>query len=442
MSAPPTFEEAVGNIERRDPELRAFIRTRLPDARAEIEARRAERPRSPVHGLPYSLKDMWDTAGLTTTGGSHRYRARVPSVSSPVHRVFEDAGAVLLGKTNLSDMGMASESDSWVGGTTCNPHDVRRTAGGSSGGAAVAVATRMAAFDWGSDFGGSIRLPSAFCGVWGIRLSTATWPVLGSFPDAPGTVHYMNGQGPLAASLDMLKTVLEVAAPLRTGKARPFALRGAVLHCAQGLLGGQWQTFAEDVLGSVARAAGDVVPRAGLPAPWRAMAASFRWYAANFEEMVASDPMGLVQGLGAAVSALLLRGKLGDRRLHPRTAEAMANIGLLRLLSSGTMQAARRDAQHLRDDIEAAWDRGLVIVAPVCVFPAPRHGWSNTNLRLWTYATPFNVADATGLAVPWGKFPGGMPRALQLLGPPGSEQVLMEIADRMTSSGEPPRART
>lgn len=431
MTAPPTFDEALGNIARREPDVRAFVRTRLPEARREAALRAAEVARSPLHGLPYSLKDMWDTAGLTTTGGSHRYRDRVPSVSSPPHRVFEDAGAVLVGKTNLSDLGMALESDNWVAGTTNNPHDPRRTAGGSSGGAAAAVAARMSAFDWGSDFGGSIRLPAAFCGVYGMRLSSETWPVVGMFPDGPEPVRYMNGQGPLAASLPLLRTVLEVARPLRRGPSRPFVLRGAVLFGARGLLGGRWQSFADDLAGPVVRAAGDLRPPAGLPSPLRAMAAAFGMYAAHFDALAASDPMGVRQGIVAAVSAILLRGRLGDRRIHPRSAEALANIALLRVLLSGRLAATRREAQHLRDDVSATWDKGLLIVAPASTFPAPRHGWSNANLLNWTYSTPFNVADATGLAIPWGSFPGGLPRAIQLLGPPGSETVLLDVADRL-----------
>lgn len=430
----PTFDEALRQIEVREAHIRAFVRTRLPEARAEAAARAAEPPRSAVHGVAYSLKDMWDTAGLQTTGGSYRFRDRVPVTSSPVHRVFERAGAVLLGKTNLSDLGMASESDSWVGGRTNNPHDPRRTAGGSSGGAAAAVATRMSAFDWGSDFGGSIRLPCAYCGVWGLRLSSQAWPVVGSFPDAPGEVHYMNGQGPIAGSLPLLRTVLGIAAPLRTGITRRFTLRGATIFSGRGRMGGQWPSFAEDVAGPLARAAGDLLPPTGLPSPFRAMTAAFCKYAVHFDEMVGSDPLGLRDGLVAAFSGVFLRGRFGDRRLHPRTAEALVNIAVLRALLSFHLGAARREAQHLRDDVEATWDRGFVIAAPVSVFPAPRHGWSNANLLQWAYSTPFNVSDATALAVPWGRFPNGLPRALQLCGPPGSEEVLLEIAARMIAA--------
>ena len=148
-----TVPEAVARIRARNPILHAFVSTSLDEALLEARARADERPRSLLHGVPYSLKDQWDTAGIPTTGGSYRYKDRVPRVSSPVHLAFEAAGAVLLGKTNLSDLAMVSESASYVGGVARNPHDLARTPGGSSGGAAAAVVDGMSAFDWGADVG-------------------------------------------------------------------------------------------------------------------------------------------------------------------------------------------------------------------------------------------------------------------------------------------------
>jgi len=164
---PPTcaVEDAVERIRLRNPTLCAFVTTRLDQAlERDAELARAE-PRSPLHRVPYALKDLWDTAGIPTTGGSDRFIDRVPETSSPVFEVFEAAGAVLMGKTNLSDMSLPPEATSYVGGATKNPHDLERTAGGSSGGAACAVADGMVAFDWGSDFGGSIRMPAASSAV-------------------------------------------------------------------------------------------------------------------------------------------------------------------------------------------------------------------------------------------------------------------------------------
>jgi Asp-tRNA(Asn)/Glu-tRNA(Gln) amidotransferase A subunit family amidase len=167
-------------IRAREGALHAFVSTRLDEALAEHAANRL--PEGPLRGVPYSLKDEWETLCLPTTGGSWRHRERRSPADSPVFTAFRDAGAVLMGKTNLSDMGLAPEASSYVGGSTRNPFDPARTAGGSSGGAAAAVSAGLTAFDWGTDIGGSIRLPAAFCGVYGLKLSQECWPCEGLFP--------------------------------------------------------------------------------------------------------------------------------------------------------------------------------------------------------------------------------------------------------------------
>ncbi|MBI2895600.1 MAG: amidase [Deltaproteobacteria bacterium] len=436
----PTVPEAAARVRARDPMIRAFVRTRLEEALAEHAARRSEPPGSVLHGVPYSLKDMWDTAGIPTSGGSYRYRDRLPTASSPVHEVFADAGAVLLGKTNLSDMGLAPESASWVGGVTANPADLGRTAGGSSGGAAAAVADGMSTFEWGSDFGGSIRIPAAFCGVFGMRLSTETWPVRGSFPNPPPSVFYMNGQGPLARDVFTMRSVLGVAAPrLRTGAARSFALRGAVLWAPRGKLCGQWPSFADDVGPAAAAAFGEVRRDEGLPTVGRAFRLALAMYAAHFEDFVESDTLGLAEGLVAVLSALALRGRLGDKRLHPHTAKVLLLCALGRVLFWRDRHAAERDVAHFRADVGALWDRGFVVVAPTTCYPAPPHGKATGHPILPACCMPGNIADATALAVPFGRFPGGLPRSVQIWGPPGSEDVLLDLGAALASRGPGPR---
>ncbi|HEY2513050.1 MAG TPA: amidase family protein, partial [Polyangiaceae bacterium] len=152
-------------------ELRALLRV-LDEPQRDERAKKS----AALYGVPYVLKDTWDTAGIITTGGSWRHRDRVPRDSGSIHRVFAGAGAVLLGKSNMPDLALSNESDNNLVGATLNPFDPTRTAGGSTGGGAAAVATGMAAFDWGGDFGGSVRTPAACCGIAGIRLSSRAWP--------------------------------------------------------------------------------------------------------------------------------------------------------------------------------------------------------------------------------------------------------------------------
>jgi len=430
----PTVEEAVRRIRQREDAVRAFVSTRLDAALVEDRARASEPRRSLLHRVPYSLKDTWDTAGIVTTGGSYRYRERIPAESAPIHDALRDAGAILVGKTNLSDMSLAPEAASYVGGVTANPFDAKRTAGGSSGGAAAAVAHGMSAFDWGSDIGGSIRLPAAFCGVYGMRLSTETWPSeCGKFPCAPEPLRYMDGQGPIASSLGAMREVIRAVAPrLRTGRARRFELRGAVVYAPDRATAGAWPSFAVDIAKELQRAAGEVRIEHGLVSPARAMMIAGGLWASHLEELVDSDKsLTFRDGLLAVISSIFLRGRLGDLRFHPSTAAYLALIGLGRVAMFRDKAKALRAGETFRADMGALWDKGYVVVSPVCTYPPPRHGRSVLQWNLLAHTMPGNVADATAVALPFGRFRGGLPRAVQIAGPPGSEETVIEIAERL-----------
>ena len=197
-------------------------------------------------GFPTGLKDHWETEGIRTTAGSYRYRDRIAKVNSPVYKTFQDAGAVLVGKTNLSDLGIGDESTNFVCPPTRTPYHLERTAGGSSGGGAAAVAAGMQAFDWGTDMGGSIRIPVAYCGVLGMRLSSQVWPVRGMAVRLPKSIAWINGQGPITRDTQMMRNVLRVAAPtLRTGNSKEQQLTGALIYPTT--RPGQWPGFAEEV---------------------------------------------------------------------------------------------------------------------------------------------------------------------------------------------------
>jgi Asp-tRNA(Asn)/Glu-tRNA(Gln) amidotransferase A subunit family amidase len=430
-----TVPDAVERIRARNPVLRAFISTRLDEALADARARAGESPRSKVHGVPYSLKDQWDTRGIPTTGGSYRHRHRIPDRSSPVHVAFESAGAVLLGKTNLSDLAMVSESASYVGGVARNPRALDRTPGGSSGGAAAAVADGMSAFDWGADVGGSIRLPAAFCGVMGLRLSSSAWPLVGDFPCPPPSLHYMNGQGPITTTLAGMRAVLEVAAPtLRTGPTRRFDLRGAYIYAPRPE-DGLWPTFVPDVAPHVAKAAGEARTDHGLLPIHEVRPIYNAMWSSHFEDLLEVDPdLDLSRGLRAVLSGLFLRGRFGDRRIHPSTAEIFAVIALGRVTLYRDRKRAETAAERYRSSVAEKWDKGYVIVVPTCLFPAPRHGRANYNVKLQSCAMPGNLADVTGLAVPFGTFADGLPRSVSIWGPPGSESSVIDVGERFLES--------
>jgi len=201
-------QECLAQIDAR-PEINAFI-TRLDDSalaearRAEIEIR-AGHYRGPLHGIPVSVKDLIDVAGTPTTSGSALPAADATADAPSVTRL-RDAGAILIGKTNLHEFAFGTTSEESAFGPVRNPHDVSRSAGGSSGGAAAALAAGMCFGALGTDTGGSIRIPSAACGTVGLKPTTGELSCEGVTPLSTTLDHL----GPMARSVADVALLFEV----------------------------------------------------------------------------------------------------------------------------------------------------------------------------------------------------------------------------------------
>jgi len=168
----------------------------------------------PLHGLPVTIKDAIATAGIRSTGGATALRDHVPTTDAPAVAALKAAGAVVFGKTNLPEWSGDWQSFNEMFGTTNNPWALTHTPGGSSGGAAAAVACGMTSFELGTDIGGSVRVPSAFCGVWGHKPSFGIIATLGYLdePGGGGTESDVNVFGPIARSAADLRLLLGVLA--------------------------------------------------------------------------------------------------------------------------------------------------------------------------------------------------------------------------------------
>ena len=203
VSAREVLSAHLARIERVNPQVNAIVtlvaeRAMADATRADEALARGDTP-GPLHGLPVAHKDLVDTAGIRTTRGSPFFRDHVPTDDALIVTRIRAAGAVTLGKTNTPELGAGSQTSNTLFGATKNPYDLTRTCGGSSGGAAVSLACGMLPIADGSDTGGSLRNPAAFCNVVGFRPS-------------PGRVPSESGSwSPLSVSGPMARTVADVA---------------------------------------------------------------------------------------------------------------------------------------------------------------------------------------------------------------------------------------
>ncbi|WP_433496943.1 amidase [Sphaerimonospora sp. CA-214678] len=223
VSAVELTEACLRRIDEVNGEVNAIV-TLVAD-RALDEAAKADADlarghwRGPLHGLPVAHKDLADTAGVRTTYGSRAFADHVPAEDDPLVRRIREAGGIMIGKTNTPEFGTGSHTVNEVFGATRNPYDLSRSAGGSSGGAAAALATRMVPLADGSDMGGSLRNPASFCNVTGLR------PTPGRVPSRSDTAAWLTlpVSGPMARTVGDLALFMSAIAGF--DPASPYSIR-------------------------------------------------------------------------------------------------------------------------------------------------------------------------------------------------------------------------
>jgi aspartyl-tRNA(Asn)/glutamyl-tRNA(Gln) amidotransferase subunit A len=243
-------EASLRAIDAFDRDTHAFIRVdvagaRAAAARADADIRRG-RDLGPLHGIPISIKDLIDIAGEPTTAASRVLEDNIATADAPVITRLRAAGAVILGKTNLHEFALGTTSEDSAYGAVRHPDDLTRSPGGSSGGSAVAVATGMGLATIGSDTGGSIRIPSACCGIVGLKPSFADVPREGVVPLSTSLDHV----GPLSLSVEDAATIWAVLANRPQPALSGPAPRGLRLHH----VGGYFDLMSDEVRAAVAAA--------------------------------------------------------------------------------------------------------------------------------------------------------------------------------------------
>lgn len=226
---------SLDRIDEVNPQINAIVSLQDRDALLKQAQDVADKPkRSKLHGLPIAIKDLMETKGIRTTFGSPIYKDLVPAADAVGASHIRDAGLIVIGKTNTPEFGLGSHSYNPVHGVTRNPYDLSKSAGGSSGGATAALASRMVPIADGSDMMGSLRNPAAWCNVYGLR------PTIGLVPDGSDgdlNLSQLATLGPMARDIEDLALMLDVLAPRTEGQSFFEGLNTTVAPCRIGWLG-------------------------------------------------------------------------------------------------------------------------------------------------------------------------------------------------------------
>src|SRR5438270_11893297 len=216
VSSQEVVEAYIHRIEAVNPQLNAVVQltadSALAQARqADVALARGE-INGPLHGVPITIKDSFDTMGVISTAGTKGRASYVPQQDATAVARMRAAGAILLGKTNLPELSMAYESDNLIYGRTNNPYDLSRTPGGSSGGESAIIAAGGSPLGLGTDGFGSIRIPSHFCGIAGLKPTSGRIPFTGLLPHGFGALARVRHVGPMDRYVEALISTLRVLA--------------------------------------------------------------------------------------------------------------------------------------------------------------------------------------------------------------------------------------
>lgn len=419
LSPVEVCELALGRIAETDPKLHAFVQVTPDLARAgalAAEAAYRDGSAGPLAGVPVSVKDAFHIEGHVTTLGSLAHVGDVASTDSGAVRRLRRAGAVIVGKTNLSEFCQSATTENLLGPDTANPFDPSRTAGGSSGGAAASVASGASTLALGSDGGGSIRIPASFCGLVGFK------PTYGTVSDEGGFRAFSPFicAGPLARSVADARCLHQVL--------RGDSAAGGEPSAAVGVLRIGWcpQPEGRPVDAGVGAAVSAAVSRMS-----------------DCGHRVSSVQLDL--GGWEEIFGPLVLAEEGERRggllggPHELTWYCRQSLAAAQRQDPGVVASARAAHSQYVEQVDRCFADCDVIATPATATTAFELGRRPALIagervtRLWgafPFAVPFNVSGHPAVVLPVG-FLDGLPVALQLVGRIGSDAALLSLAEQL-----------
>jgi Asp-tRNA(Asn)/Glu-tRNA(Gln) amidotransferase A subunit family amidase len=411
-----------------NPKLNAFIELRTEAALSE--AKLAEEivggsELGLLHGVPLSIKSSIAVSGLRFECGSPTRRGIVAQQDAVLVQRLKKAGAVILGNTNVPEMLMAYETENPLYGRSNNPWDLSRSPGGSSGGESAAIAAGLCAGGIGSDGGGSIRVPAHFSGICGLKPTPGRIPITGHWPESGGPFALLGVVGPMARTIEDLELMFRVVAGFDAGDpmASSIPVREVGNAELKNITIGYFEEHPDAPITpetrSAVRKAVSALSDAGLRIepfqPDLLNGAREHWWTL-FVRLAAEMLAPEFRGREHETSTILT---YSDR---PPTKEDLL--------------AAWFGRDQLRMRLMQQMSRASIIICPVCSVPAFSHGereWTIGGKRVgymdaMSYTQWFNLLGNPGAVVPVGESPKGLPIAVQVVGQPNAEELVLKIA--------------
>jgi len=379
----------------------------------------------PLHGVPVTIKDTIETAGLLSTSGSKLRDDYIPAKDAPAVARLKAAGAIILGKTNASEMAMDYTADNLVFGRTNHPLDASLTPGGSSGGEAVAIASHMSPGGLGSDLAGSIRVPAHFCGIAGLKPGAGRVPGEGQFPPSSGPYSLGAVIGPLARTVGDLRSLFRVIVNSEVPRMSTLKDLRVAWYVDDGVAPVTQETKAavESVVASLSDA-GFVTEERRAPHVERANELWLKVFSRASVVQLRKAYAGRESEGGSFVTWRL--SSADDT--PPASLDEYIGIWMER--------------DQLRAEMIDWMETTPILVCPVGSTPAYKHdtlkvtldGVSIGAFRAFSYAQAFNLFDLPVVTIPAGKSKEGLPIGVQIVGRPFAEELILDVAEIVEKS--------
>jgi amidase len=422
------FLERITHV---NPKINAVVQLHaeeaLADARVSDKESHAKQWRGPLHGVPCTIKDSFETKGMISTAGLKGRAAFIPDKDATAVARLRAAGAIVLGKTNTPELTLAFETNNLVYGRTNNPYNLDRTSGGSSGGAAAILAVSGSPFDLGTDTGGSIRLPSHFCGVAGMKPTQGRIPRTGHIISFDGPHQSLTHVGPMARYVEDLAFLFPILVgpdgidpsivPLPLGDPKRVELNK--LRTAFFVDNGDIPATPE--VASVVKEATKKVADAGAV-------------------VTEARPERISEAYEMYVGILWADGGAWARRLLERTGTQETllehRLATFKAIPIGDYSALLEKWDQFRSQMFKFWQNYDVLICPVNAHTAIPHGitYQGRNLAAYGYTMAFNLTGWPSVVVRCGTSADGLPIGVQVVAPPWREDVSLAVAQHLQNS--------